>query len=115
MVNLRGGLGALSPRLFLEKKRNRYGLLGTRPVMVVEIAALPLVCGTITTGVAVSMVFFSRWYSTTYSVTTPTRGWKKMVTEVSVRSEWSGGFPDAGGKSVGMKNGEGNEWSDTVV
>ena len=29
-----------------------------------------------------------------------------MVTEVSVRSEWSGATPEAGGKSVGRRRGE---------
>ena len=107
VTTLRTGLGALSPRSFLEKKRNSYGLLGSRPVMLVEITPFSLAVGATSTWSAVPQVSFSRWYSTTYTVTTPTSGWKEMVTEVSVRSEWSGATPEAGGKTVGRRRGEG--------
>ena len=106
VTTLRTGLGALSPRSFLEKKRNSYGLLGSRPVMLVEITPFSLAVGMTSTWSAVSQVSFSRWYSTAYTVTTPTSGWKEIVTEVSVRPEWSGATSEAGGKSVGRRRGE---------
>ena len=66
--------------------------------MVVEIK--PSLVGRTSCRLAEPVVSLSRWYSTMYTVTTPTSGSKEMVTEVSVSSEKSGGIPEAGGKST---------------
>ena len=69
--------------------------------MLVEIK--PSLVGRTSSCLAEPVVSLSRWYSTMYTVTTPTSGSMEMVTEVSMSSEKSGGIPEAGGKSTIMR------------